>query len=808
MGPVKSFLFAFVIVLIFAQASCAFTGTVELISPGDNAWTNKTNAQMPFVFIFTDAENATADCQLEINGAVRGLVNAANNTETEIYADADFSEGLNLWNIACTNGTSKTSETRSLFADRLPPSVYVPHVPAGGLNISTINFLIPFNYTDGLSGRSNCTAYLNGTKMQTVEAENASSDSFFSFPVSPAGWYEWWVNCTDEAGNTGGTPVLAVNKTDASPIKINMPENTTYYENDLALNFEHKLDVLDISYSLDGQTPVGVSGNTTFSVTGYGQHSITVKIIDISFGYENQSVWFTTAGPEAVVSIEEPEDGSSYGATDIPVNATTNNPAQWCGASLDGGSNMTMENVSSTSWYDTLSSVGEGNHTVTVWCNISGDMVFSKADFTVLSSGMSVTIQTPLNRTYWKGEAIDMTIYVSPGADACLFYMDSSGPYDANKYTGALWNYNLTGMAAGSHELLVRCNDSSGFYTSAEKSFTVMDVECQDNETGVCSGTEYCSNGVCKELSCPGCGYAENHTCMMYECCGSDDCLQSQYCLNHECIAISCECGEIVNHTCNEFECCSNFDCKMSEECDTSQHLCIKKVLKIIAPDSVTAGEEFEVVLLDNKGQPVAGAKLRVEYKSGVTESLTTDEFGSAAFIAKESGPVTITADIAGYDRQTATFEVKPGFDMTAFILLLIIILGGGTGIFYWKNLPELSLKKEVNGQEVTLRVKNRSGEDMENVLILDTVPRGAFISCGLSPSMEDVGNETHLTWYASLSKDEEIMIRYRASAASEYFTVRVGDDEYQSNSNPVKVLKEAIENIIHRNPEAEYPGY
>jgi len=237
----------------------------------------------------------------------------------------------------------------------------------------------------------------------------------------------------------------------------------------------------------------------------------------------------------------------------------------------------------------------------------------------------------------------------------------------------------------------------------------------------------------------------------------------------------------------------------MNEQCDTETHKCVKKLLNLSVPESIVAGEQFTVRLLDNNMNPVPGAKIRIEYKSGISESFTTDEQGAVSLVAKESGPVTIKADVIGYDRKVVIANVTPGFDPTAIVLLVIILGGAGTGFFYWKQMPPVALKKEIQGQSVVLKVKNRSGEYMENVVISDTVPKGAFISCGLMPRIEDMGSETALTWFAALNDEEEIVINYQAAQTSDSFLVRIGNDEYQSGHGVMGIFKDIINSVTEK---------
>jgi|GEM_PF-4932192 len=58
----------------------------------------------------------------------------------------------------------------------------------------------------------------------------------------------------------------------------------------------------------------------------------------------------------------------TYGTNSTWINATTNEAASGCNRSIDGGANVIMNSTATTSWYN-LTSVSEGPHNVTVYCN-------------------------------------------------------------------------------------------------------------------------------------------------------------------------------------------------------------------------------------------------------------------------------------------------------------------------------------------------------------------------------------------------------------------------------------------------------
>jgi hypothetical protein len=800
MGSPKYTVLLLIATLATVNSAQALTGTIELVSPDDGVLTNKTNTDVPFTFKFTDPDNATADCTLYVNGNAYDPSSVANDTEDSILADDDFSEGANVWNITCVNGTSITSETRTLTADRVAPSIELIS-PDDGSVTSPGNVDFFFNFTDAYSSQAGCNLSTNATEGDSGIFQNGTESSFTL--AFSEGSYEWRVACTDAAGNTGASGVRVMEVSAAFSVSIISPRNQTYdHLDDIALDFTTNEAADWTGYSLDGADNVTITGNTTFDVSSEGQHVIELYANDSLGIVDSQKVYFSVELPEENdVDFVKPSD-DVINMNFLTVNVSTDDPVQGCLISMDGEDNVSMTNVSETSWYCSFTGLSEGPHDLEVWCNDSGTWITDDTDFRVVVSGFNIDIETPLSKTYWGTDSLDILVRLNMDASRCEFYLDSEGPTALHKYNSRTWYYNMSGVGAGDYTLLIRCDDTSGFSNSSSVSFTLRAGECEDNETGICTDTQQCINHECVDIECGDCEYAEDHRCKSYECCSDDDCLAVQHCVSHECLAVSCECGKIEGHKCVEYECCSNFDCDINEECDKETHTCFKRALTILAPDSIVAGEEITISLVDQDMEPVLGAKIKVEYKSGIMESLTTDEDGSVSLVARESGPIIIMADLAGYDRETITAEVTPGIDLTAVFMLLILMVAGGTGFFYWKHMPPLSLKKEVKGQAVVLRVKNRSGEYIENVLISDTVPRGAFISCGLTPRMENLGNETSLSWFATLNEGEEIVINYQAVQTSDKFLVRAGDDEYESGFGLLKIIDGIIGKLHKENAE------
>jgi type III secretory pathway component EscV len=172
---------------------------------------------------------------------------------------------------------------------------------------------------------------------------------------------------------------------------------------------------------------------------------------------------------------------------------------------------------------------------------------------------------------------------------------------------------------------------------------------------------------------------------------------------------------------------------------------------------------------------------VKIEYQSGNQEASTTGGDGIVSFVANETGTLNVTVSMAGYDTYGISLAVNPGFNWLLLVFVVVAACLALGGFLYWRQMSPIRLTKNVSGQIVTLKVKNRTGERLENVLIMDTVPAGAFVSCDLNPKIETFGNEDHLTWFATMELGEEIEINYQATSTSDSFLVRVDHDEYHS---------------------------
>jgi hypothetical protein len=160
-----------------------------------------------------------------------------------------------------------------------------------------------------------------------------------------------------------------------------------------------------MSYSLDDQANVTISGNTTLTELSDGSHSLTVYVKDQFENVGSSSiVYFTidTVLPEILILSPE----NKLYTTDIPLNFTVNEPASWVGYSVDGQNNVTITGNT------TLTGLSEGSHGLTVYArDKAGNMGASETIyFTITQQTNPHPAQSEPFSTHWILAAIVISV--------------------------------------------------------------------------------------------------------------------------------------------------------------------------------------------------------------------------------------------------------------------------------------------------------------------------------------------------------------------------------------------------------------
>ncbi len=170
------------------------------------------------------------------------------------------------------------------------------------------------------------------------------------------------VFANDTAGNTGysGTIYFTVDTLYPS-IEILSPEHKTYTSSSVPLTFTIDEATSWMSYSLEGQTNVTITGNTTLTGLSDRLHSLVVYASDVAGNTGSSDiVYFTTDTVSPSILILSPEN-KTYDTTEIPLTFTVDEQVSWMAYSLDGQANLTITGNT------TLSGLSEGSHRIIVY---------------------------------------------------------------------------------------------------------------------------------------------------------------------------------------------------------------------------------------------------------------------------------------------------------------------------------------------------------------------------------------------------------------------------------------------------------
>ena len=105
-----------------------------------------------------------------------------------------------------------------------------------------------------------------------------------------------------------------------------------------------------------------------------------------------------------IITINSPAN-TTYGAS-VWFNVTLNESTDWCGYSLDGATNISMSNDTTTHFYAQNTTMIEGSHNVTFSCNnTAGDM-----NSTAITEYFTVDTTCPNATSYYQWDSNNNTV--------------------------------------------------------------------------------------------------------------------------------------------------------------------------------------------------------------------------------------------------------------------------------------------------------------------------------------------------------------------------------------------------------------
>ncbi|MCK5177720.1 MAG: hypothetical protein KAQ92_08400, partial [Candidatus Aenigmarchaeota archaeon] len=263
-------------------------------------------------------------------------------------------------------------------------------------------------------------------------------------------------------------------------ILIQNPENNSIfnYEQNLALNYtvSDNFNVSKCWHQIDSNPMVFLDScqNTTFNITGDGQHYATVWVNDTAGNVNSSIHYFVVDTIKPNITIISPQN-KSYNTSWIWANVTINENANWCGYELDGnGINETMNNISSQYFSSNISNLPEGFHNITFWCNDTAGN-YNKSIyvyFTIDTTKPIIIVYSPENGSTYYQTHIWANISLDEYGDWCGYELNNNGvDIKMNKDSNKKFSAKITDLTEGRHNITFCCNDTAGNYNNTDYAY-------------------------------------------------------------------------------------------------------------------------------------------------------------------------------------------------------------------------------------------------------------------------------------------------------------------------------------------------
>ena len=387
----------------------------------------------------------------------------------------NLSDGNYLFNVFVNDsaGNSNSTVYRNITIDTIAPTITIISPTSSNYSNSLLELNISLN-EDGLTCQYSIDSGLNNS-MDQVNSTYFNSTHIFTEGNHLIKFY-----CNDTINNTGMSSInIDVDLTNPN-VSIVYPVDTTEYttSNDIDLNFtaSDNYELSNCKYSLDGTSNVTLSDclNTTLLGLSNSNHSLDLYVIDSSGRINSSSIWFVINVSALTTSITYPLDGETYSQSDLEISANVNKAALSCNYSVDSGSYLTMTNYSELSWNETMSSLSDGLHNVSVRCSDGNEVVNSSVIyFTIDTIGPTIDFvsPTPSNNSNVEVPYVFVNVSLDGSADVVLLELtNSTGSYNLSmiSFNATSYYYNLSGLVSGNIEFKVFANDSFGNMNTSE----------------------------------------------------------------------------------------------------------------------------------------------------------------------------------------------------------------------------------------------------------------------------------------------------------------------------------------------------
>jgi len=503
---------------------------IPSIETSNESWFS---TQTPTInFNLTDNLDSIINYTFYVDGA-SNVAGTASNATSSSATLSSLSEGSHSLILEATDeaGNSQNSSSYTIYVDVTAPTIALS-APSNGTwtNDSTPSF--QFTPVDNLASTLSCELFIDGTAYgKNTSVINGTLTAIVANSSLSDGTKNWYINCTDNASNTGQsatwqlkidtvapTTTATAVKADSSSYTFGSWTNSAYVN--VTLNATDSGAGVDtILYCTD--TTNSCTPNLTYTnaiqISAEGTTYIRFRANDSAGNIEtvkNKTIKIDKTAP-SLVPVSPTQDEN--------VSGTINVQATWSD-SLSGAAVARFKWINSTdsgTWtalngtLDTTT-LSDGSYNITFWVNDSaGNINQTNVSINVDNTAPTFSFVSPSNNS-WHNSSFVINISASETLSSAKYRWENSttnGSWTSmTNLGGNYWNatLNISQLADGNYTLHVNITDNYGnsndstllFWVDSTaptiSSFTLSDTSVYkgDTVTASCSATDNLDSSV------------------------------------------------------------------------------------------------------------------------------------------------------------------------------------------------------------------------------------------------------------------------------------------------------------------------
>ncbi|MFH0832828.1 MAG: DUF2341 domain-containing protein, partial [Candidatus Aenigmatarchaeota archaeon] len=230
-----------------------------------------------------------------------------------------------------------------------------------------------------------------------------------------------------------------------------------------------------------GTTIQTVAGQTTtypFNLTksmADGTHSVMFYCNDTVIGDMGNTplTYFSVDTVPPTLTALSPSN-TTYSTTAMNYSVNANEEVSFCSYSLNDGANQTMNKLNATS-YNVTAATTDGFKKLVFYCNDTANNTgTSSASYFTLDLPPTITIVSPLNKTY-TNTVIDFNVSLDQTGSWCGASINETANITMTKFNNTYFNLTKT-LPEGLHNVTFHCNDTNAMMGNTTKNFFTITV--------------------------------------------------------------------------------------------------------------------------------------------------------------------------------------------------------------------------------------------------------------------------------------------------------------------------------------------